>query len=487
MNQIINRASWWLCLVTLILIGSMPAPSHAGGGHLHGYSGGEDQGPSGGALILANDAIENLGIRTERATPAPLVEGPTVYGRTDLLPGGRVGVVAPSAGTVTRVVTPPGMAIRRGEPILIFSPLQVGAGQMTVASPVDGVIGELHGDIGEGREAGSTLAAVYDLNRVGFVAVLPRPAAELGVELGMRARIGLEARPGVIEGKVVAVSFGERTGGDRNGIVTVAPTVPGEALPLGVPGSAILVQRSTDAGIELPRAAIVGELGSWAVFVRSGNRFERRAVTLGRTHGPNVEVRTGLTDGDEVVVVGSYPLQYARGDDPAVLTSGSHSGVPVQLTSDRAEIVFGELKLHDDKGDLELWLARDSSGEDPFRVPVSTTITLEVREPERRITLAPRDTTHNKDEAGTSRIVAGQTDYFVFPGESGADAAWLQGREFIAEVRLSSEISGTRFTSGWITLVPHHHAHEHGESEHSHAANDHGEHHDHGEHAHHHH
>lgn len=478
------RSARMLGTLVVAFLSAVPAVTRAGGGHMHGYSGSEESPASSGTVILASDAIVNLGIRSVVVTAVPLADGPTVYGRTAILPGGDVVLAAPSAGSLSRIVASPGTAVRRGDPVLVFSPLQVGAGQVTLTSPFDGVVGDVQGKLGEGREAGSPLGVVYDPRKIGFVAALPRPAAEIGVVVGMPALVSVGTNGETFNGTVTQVTLGHGPGGGLNGVVTVALEVPGGAPPSGIPGAAVLVRRTAASGIELPRAAVVGELGRVAVFVRRGNRFERRSVTLGRTSGVNVEIKTGLIAGEEVVTEGSYPLQYARSDDLSALASGSNGGVPVRLTSERGEIVFGELKLHDDKGDLELWLTKDGSGREPHRLPSSTVIALESRDPARSVRLAVRDAIDNQDESGVGHLVDGRADYFIFPGDSGADATWLQGSEFVGEVRLSCETDGARFNSGWVTLVPHHHgaAHPHGDTDQAHAAHSHSD--DHGDHSH---
>ncbi len=87
-----------------------------------------------------------------------------------------------------------------------------------------------------------------------------------------------------------------------------------------------------------------------------------------------------------------------------------------------------ELKLHDDKGDLELWLATD-----------------------------PNINKDNEDEDGLPNIRDGKTNYFIFPGDTGADASWLQGKDFKATVKVSFDHAGKAHASEEFELVPHTH------------------------------
>lgn len=115
---------------------------------------------------------------------------------------------------------------------------------------------------------------------------------------------------------------------------------------------------------------------------------------------------------------------------------------------------FVELKLHDDKGDLELWLGRDRAMSEPFDLPLDTEVTVVFLDRDgRAVKLAVRDRERNEDEDGTPNLRDGKTHYFIFPGDSGEDASWLQGKGFKARV----EVRFGEHTSEPFELVPHSH------------------------------
>ena len=112
-----------------------------------------------------------------------------------------------------------------------------------------------------------------------------------------------------------------------------------------------------------------------------------------------------------------------------------------------------EIKLHDDAGDLEVWLKRGGYEGDAWRLPTATILTLDFPVLDRNVTLAVRDQDRNEDESGASTIVDGNTNYFVFPGETKSDASWLMGADFAAKVELSFGDKST----GIFVLRPHIH------------------------------
>jgi hypothetical protein len=144
--------------------------------------------------------------------------------------------------------------------------------------------------------------------------------------------------------------------------------------------------------------------------------------------------------------------------------------------ADEPDFGFLELKLHDDKGDLELWLARDRDITKPFDLPLDTVVTVtflgdKETKKETKVELRARNKDKNEDEAGTANVRDGATQYFIFPGETGGDAAWLMGAAFKRVVRVSFSHEGTAYVSDDFELRPHGHGaggHEHGDEDHEH-------------------
>ena len=112
-----------------------------------------------------------------------------------------------------------------------------------------------------------------------------------------------------------------------------------------------------------------------------------------------------------------------------------------------------EIKLHDDAGDLEVWLKHGGHGGEPWRLPLDANLTLAFPGEGKTVTLAVRDRERNEDESGESTIFEETTDYFVFPADTGVDASWLMGAEFAAKAELSFDGA----TTGSFVLRPHVH------------------------------
>jgi hypothetical protein len=147
-----------------------------------------------------------------------------------------------------------------------------------------------------------------------------------------------------------------------------------------------------------------------------------------------------------------------RLDLPAAIVqeiASSHEGRVARL-EDPAGLHLGyvEVKLHDDKGDLELWLVGTKGG--PLDVPLSTKLTLTFSAPQAKvITASPRDQTTNPDEDGKPNARTGATNYFIFPGDTGADATWLKGSDFKGLLTVSVPRDGVSLASPTFELRAH--------------------------------
>ncbi|MDZ4656088.1 MAG: hypothetical protein SH868_00775 [Bythopirellula sp.] len=143
-----------------------------------------------------------------------------------------------------------------------------------------------------------------------------------------------------------------------------------------------------------------------------------------------------------------------------------HDGVVAVLKGQSGEEVgFLELKLHDDKGDLELWIGKDRQMKEPIDLPADTKIDVSFKDlPGKSATLTVRNNEKNEDEDGNANLRNGLTNYFIFPGSSGQDASWLVGKEFKSKVEVTLTADGERYRSEEFVLIPHTHADGHAHS-----------------------
>jgi len=159
---------------------------------------------------------------------------------------------------------------------------------------------------------------------------------------------------------------------------------------------------------------------------------------------------------------GGETLAIASGDQ--VSTISLHNGafptnggvMNVLEGPDGGVVGFIELKLHDDAGDLELWICKDGAMTEPLDFPASTTITATFATMDNKsVELNVRNNEKNEDEDGNENMRDGMTNYFIFPGESDQDPAFLVGEKFRSTTTLTFTCEGKAYTAPPFVLVPH--------------------------------
>lgn len=142
----------------------------------------------------------------------------------------------------------------------------------------------------------------------------------------------------------------------------------------------------------------------------------------------------------------------------AILDMAPHHGILVPFSSKQALTGYAELKLHDDKGDLELWLTKDAAGAGPYDLALNSVITVTFPDlNQKKVELRVRNSDKNEDEAGKGNIRDNKTNYFIFPGETGIDAAFLVGKDFSSKVVITFSDGGVEYSTDPFELRPHTH------------------------------
>ena len=152
------------------------------------------------------------------------------------------------------------------------------------------------------------LLTIMDISRV--VARVNVPQAEASsVKVGQSAIITQTDNSEPVEGKVTVVS--PATDPNTTTVqVWVQIANPGERLKPGSTVHAAIVAEEYKAATVVPAAAILpGEEGGTAVLtVDSSSIAHKKAVKLGVREGNQVQLLSGVTPGEEVVVVGGLGM-----------------------------------------------------------------------------------------------------------------------------------------------------------------------------------
>ncbi|MEM1294047.1 MAG: hypothetical protein AAGH89_01705 [Verrucomicrobiota bacterium] len=176
---------------------------------------------------------------------------------------------------------------------------------------------------------------------------------------------------------------------------------------------------------------------------------------------PGMQKAAKSLKGVMALLKAQYPKEVTSGVAEVKDDIGPHNGMLASFASSAGEAAgYLELKLHDDKGDLELWLAKDAAISQPYDLSADSVITVTFEGAQKdSASLVVRNLEKNEDEDGSANMRSGKTNYFIYPGDSGVDASWLAGKDFEAMVKVGFGNNSTKA----FKLIPHiHHDHGHG-------------------------
>jgi cobalt-zinc-cadmium efflux system membrane fusion protein len=181
----------------------------------------------------------------------------------------------------------------------------------SITATLDGVVIERKVTPGQVVQPADALFTVADLSHVWLVAEIPEQQAAL-VKKGEAAKAEVPALNGKnIEGRLIFVA--DTVNPDRR-TVTVRMDVnnPGRKLKPEMLAS-MLIQGGPQKQLLVNAAAIVREDNKDHVFVQlEPSRFQLRPVTLGLESNGYLSVKTGLKQGEMIVVEGAFHLNNER-------------------------------------------------------------------------------------------------------------------------------------------------------------------------------
>jgi Cu(I)/Ag(I) efflux system membrane fusion protein len=178
---------------------------------------------------------------------------------------------------------------------------------VVLTSPASGVVIEKQAVKGAYVTSGQTLYRIADLSVVWVEADVYEQDVPF-VHVGDRATVTLDAYPGETEsGRVTYVYPFLDPQTRTNKVRYEFPNSRGRLKP-GMYATVELTTRSM-TGIILPADAVLDSGREQLVFIAEGNgRFVPRSVTIGRRVGENVQIATGVDEGEEVATAAAFFL-----------------------------------------------------------------------------------------------------------------------------------------------------------------------------------
>ncbi|MCR8922754.1 efflux RND transporter periplasmic adaptor subunit [Dasania sp. GY-MA-18] len=267
----------------------------------HGHEGGdlEDQE---GVVEITDAMASKAGITTFVAGPGEINKTLTVYGRVIADPGRISHIRARFPGTITQVSASIGERVEKGQKLAEVESNE-SLKRYVLKAPFSGIITARHASQGEATEE-QALFTVANFDQVW---------AEFQIFPGQMSRIAL--------GQPVTMSIeSEQT---TSMIKHLIPSDSGQPFVLAraaidnkqgrwTPGlllQGLVTVEQVQVALRVDNRSFQTFESRTVVFVKEGERYEARPVTLGRSDSRFTEVLDGLKSGDEYVVKNSYLIK----------------------------------------------------------------------------------------------------------------------------------------------------------------------------------
>lgn len=289
------------------------AGGHAESGHDAGHDEHGDEAEAGTVIEAA--IAEASGIRVAPAGPGVIADEHEVQGLLTPVEGRVAKVTARFPGPIRRLAANVGDRVGAGQTLAVIES-NLSLTNYAVASPIAGVVLERNAAVGAVAGEGMPLFEVADLSSLWVdLHVFGFDAQHIiaGVPVTVTRLSDGATAPTRLERVLPSTATASQS--------TVARATIANDDGLWRPGSAVRARIAVDrseAALAVPLGALqTDEDNRDVVYVREGDRYEERPVTLGRRDAQRVEVTAGLRAGEQVVVEQSFLVKADIGKSAA--------------------------------------------------------------------------------------------------------------------------------------------------------------------------
>lgn len=256
-----------------------------------------------GRTTIARAMAEQSGIKIAPASPGIIADEHEVQGLLTPIEGRSAKVTARFPGPIRRLTAQVGDRVGAGQTLAVIES-NLSLSNYSITSPLTGVVVARDASVGAVAGEGMVLYEVADLTRL-WVDLHIFGADAQHIQPGGRVQVTRMSDGATLDTVIDRILPGMATASQS----TVARATIANADGQWRPGSAVKARITVDqqpAALVVPLAALQ-KFRDWdVVFIRVGDTYEIRPVTLGKRDAAQVEILEGLKAGDQVVVEQSY-------------------------------------------------------------------------------------------------------------------------------------------------------------------------------------
>lgn len=256
-----------------------------------------------GRTRIDAQVAESSGIRVARAGPGAIADEHVVQGLLTPVEGRVALVAARFPGPIRRLAVNIGDRVRAGQPLATIES-NLSLTEYVVPAPMSGVVMARHAVVGASAIEGAPLFEIADLLDIAVDLHLFGPDVQR-IQPGSAVRVTRLGDAVSAQTVIDRVLPGAATASQSTVARARFPNADGLWRP-GAAVSARIVVQQKPAALVVPVAALQTFRDWDVVFVRVGDTYEVRPVTLGARDAEHVEITDGLAAGADVVVAQSF-------------------------------------------------------------------------------------------------------------------------------------------------------------------------------------
>ena len=185
--------------------------------------------------------------------------------------------------------------------------LQDNLNNTVIKAPISGVISEKSMNIGQMASGGTALGKVNNISSLYATIQIPQDKIN-NVKIGQPATVTLDGSDKTYNGTVQNIDLSADTTA-RVFNCKIKVDNNDNMLHPGTFAKVDLISDQKTEMITVPINALVGSEGDYSVFINDNGTAKKQKVTIGDTDENNVQITSGIKDGDQVICTNTSTLQ----------------------------------------------------------------------------------------------------------------------------------------------------------------------------------
>lgn len=191
-----------------------------------------------------------------------------------------------------------------------------------IKAPISGVISDKAVNVGQMASSGTALAKVNDISSVYATIQVPQEKISY-VKIGQAATVTIDGIDKTYDG-IMQTMDSSADASARVFNCKIKIDNSDKTLYPGVYAKAELISSEKTKVITVPINALVGSEGDYSVFLNDNGTAKKQKVTIGETEENNVEITSGIEDGNEIICTNTSTLQ--DGDEVEAVSNENSNG-----------------------------------------------------------------------------------------------------------------------------------------------------------------